>query len=33
MNVPNKVVNELKELFVELDEVIKMINEILNRLK
>lgn len=33
MNVPNNVVNELKELFVELDEVIKMINEILNRLK
>lgn len=33
MEVPNKVVDELKELFVELEEVIKMINEILNRLK
>ena len=33
MEVPNKVVNELKELFVELEEVIKMINEILDRLK
>jgi hypothetical protein len=33
MEVPNKVVNELKELFVELEEVIKIINDILDRLK
>lgn len=33
MEVPNKVVNELKELFVELEEVIEMINDILDRLK
>lgn len=33
MEVPNKVVNELKELFVELEEVINMINDILDRLK